>query len=173
VAAMITEWEKIRKMIGNNEIDAVVQYCRKIETKEYLIIEQKLIDELTSTENCMVRNTIAIILSDLECNKAVETIVSLIEKPENSNCRATLVYALEQLNCNGILQRIFKFLFEGNYETKGNMYSLLESKVDLMNANEFDYCVNTLNQKIAEYENSLDHLYDVKENIFKIINNKL
>lgn len=165
---MKCSWSEIKELVKLNEIDKIVEYCKKIGNDEYEIIEQKLIDELDNTKEINTRNTIAIVLSDLHSNKSINSIVSLIEKPENFNSRATLVYALQNLDCSDKIQQLFKLVFEGNYETKCNMYTLIESKMKFMKTADINYCINILKQKIEEYENNLELLYDMGENVFKL-----
>lgn len=90
---MEENWKSIEKMIKNNEIDGVVELCNKMNTHEAKNVKERLIQELRYTHEVGDRNTIAIILGDLKCDKAVDVLFELILDPQNKNCRGSLIYA--------------------------------------------------------------------------------
>ena len=122
---MEEKWNDIKKAIENNEIDHVVEICNEMSGTEKNIVEDKLIQELRCTDEVCYRNTIAIILGDLGCDKAIDVLIELILDPRNKNCRGTFIYALEGLNCEHKLVQLMHILTDGNYEVKWNMYALV------------------------------------------------
>lgn len=101
------KWDYVIELIKQNKIDEVVEYVRGLNKSEYQIIEENLISELKNTNNSCIRNSIALVLSDLKCDKSINTIISLINNPEYYNCRGTLIYALHELNCQEQIVSLF------------------------------------------------------------------
>ena len=119
--------EVIRNSIEDNAIDSIVEMCKRMEP-------WKLQQVKTDVKNH--RNTIAIVLSDLQCDEAIDVLVDLINDPQNRNCRGTFIYALQELNCEKVINSIMHVLFESNLEVKCNMYELLLKKYNSMSENE-------------------------------------
>lgn len=162
------KWDYVIELIKENKIDEVVEYVRGLNKSEYQIIEENLISELKNTNNSCIRNSIALVLSDLKCDKSINTIISLINNPEYYNCRGTLIYALHELNCQEQIVSLFNLIYEGNYETKCNMFTLIESKINLMNDKDVEFCKESLLKQIDKLRNDYELLCDMGENIFKL-----
>lgn len=117
-----------------------MDHVKKLEKNEYSVVEKNLLEELKNTKDTTIRNTIAIILSDLKCDSAIKILTSLIKEPKYYNCRGTLIYALEGLNSEKEIIKLLPFIYEGNYETKCNLYALVESKINVMSQDGYlDY----------------------------------
>ena len=105
-------------------------------------MKQKLIHELSETDDVCYRNTIAIILGDLGCDKAIDILLELILNSNNINCRGTLIYALRELNCEHKLSRLMHIIADGNYEVKWTIQELLLEKIESMNESDKSNCIN-------------------------------
>ena len=164
---MIEEhWEYMKKMVENNEISRVVEICNEIDGSEAEVVQERLIQELSYTNEVCYRNTIAIILADLKCNKAIDVLLELILDPQNENCRGTLIYALQELNCEHKLSRLMRILVDGNYEVKWNMYALLTEKRKSMSEADKLNCINILKEEKARSQKAAEFLEDILDNIF-------
>lgn len=142
-----SQWGHITSLIKNNEIDAVVELCRKMKKEEYDIITGRLIEELQSKEDKRYRNTIAIVLSDLKCDDAVETLVELIKDPKNRNCRGTFLYALENLRCETVIKDLIPILTDGNLEVRWIMCELISENIESMNESDRLECMRILREE--------------------------
>lgn len=154
------------KLIEMNSIDEIVDLCKNMDETTYITIRDRLIHELNYTENKAFRNTIAIVLSDLKCDEAIETIINLINIPQNKNCIGTLIYALQELNCEHEIKNIMHVLFVGNLEAKCNMYNLLQYKVESMSQEDKNICKNILREEKSKLEEKLIFVEDVEKSIF-------
>lgn len=160
------DFEYIKALIYSNEIDKIVTMCRQLEQQELRIVEEQLINELKSTDNGRYRNTTAIILSDLKCDRAVKVLVDLINAPQNENNRGTLIYALEGLNSQNEIKGLIHLIWDGNYEVKWSMFNLLSEKFQYMSEADQSECMNILSTKKETLEETLDLLEDLEENVF-------
>lgn len=64
-----------------------------------------LIEYLKSTENNILRNSIALTLSDIGSEEAVKPLIDMINHPKTLGVRGTLKYALKAFDCSGHLVR--------------------------------------------------------------------
>lgn len=163
---MEEKWNDIKKAIKSNEIDHVVEICNEMRGTEKDIVEDKLIQELRCTEEVCYRNTIAIILGDLGCDKAIDVLIELILDPRNKNCRGTFIYALEGLNCEHKLIQLMHILADSNYEVKWNMHTLLSEKIGVMSETDKRGCIDILKEDIDKLEEALGCMEDILYNIF-------
>ena len=163
---MDKNWAYIKNLINNNAIDEIVEICKQMETCEFQVIKNNLIQELGNTDIANHRNTIAIVLSDLKCDEAVETLVKSILDPKNRNNRGTLIYALKELKCESIIKNLIHVLFNGNFEVKWNMYDLLSKKIKYMSKSDQLECMNIIREEKERVLDELDLLEDVESNIF-------
>lgn len=159
-------WNYVKTLIENNEIDKIVEICKRMKVGELKFIKSKLIEEIQSTNDKNYRNTIAIVLGDLKCNEAVEVFVDLINNPQNKNCRGTLIYVLQELNCESVIKNIIHVLFDGNLEVECNMYNLLLEKVGYMSKKDRLECAKLLKEEKRKLEEKMELLEDVEQNIF-------
>ncbi|MDE6904964.1 MAG: HEAT repeat domain-containing protein [Lachnospiraceae bacterium] len=158
--------EVIRSLIENNAIDSIVEMCKHMEPWKLQQIKKDLIQELHDTNVKNHRNTIAIVLSDLQCDEAIDVLVDLINDPQNRNSRGTFIYALQELNCEKAIKKILHVLFDGNLEVKCNMYELLLKKFNSMSENEKLECIDIVVREKERLEEELELLEDVENKIF-------
>ncbi len=156
----------INKLIDKNAIDSIVGMCKQMQVGELQKVINDLIQELRNTNEKNHRNTIALVLSDLQCDEAIDTLVDLINDPKNKMCRGTLIYALQELNCEKVIKNIIHVLFDGNLEVKSNMYELLSKKFSGMSEDEKLECINIIAGEKERLEEEWELLEDVESNIF-------
>lgn len=163
---MKNDWDDLMKMVDKNEIDKIVEIYKEMEEKEYEYFIDKLIYEIGTTENCGHRNTIAIVLGDLGCNKAINTMIEVINMPKNRKCIGSLIYALESLDCENEVKSILHVLFDGNYEAKYNTYCLFIEKFHKMKEEDKEECKKLIEKEKEKIEETLDLIEKIEENIF-------
>lgn len=158
--------EVIRNLIEDNAIDSIVEMCRQMEPWKLQQVKKDMIQELYNTDVKNHRNTIAIVLSDLRCDEAIDALVDLINDPQNRNCRGTFIYALQELNCEKEIENIVHVLFDGNLEVRYNMYELLLKKFNSMSEKEKLECMDIVAREKERLEEEWELLEDVESNIF-------
>lgn len=156
----------IRSLIDNNAIDSIVEICRQMEIEELQRVKKDFIQELCNTDEIKHRNTIAMVLSDLQCDEAVDVLVDLINDPENKNCRGTFIYALQELNSEKVIKDLLHILFDGNLEVKCNMYDLFLKKFSSMSEDEKSECIDIIAREKKRIEEEWELLEDIEINIF-------
>lgn len=161
--------EFITKYIYNNDIDGLIEYFKSlpIEDKSNFIsylIEQLLKYKMPIEHN--QRNTVALTLSELNCDEAVSCIVKIIRNEYESKYIGTLVYSLQNLNCAEYINQIFFLLYSGNYEVRRNMFELIEQNKDKISSEDFENMKNNLTKIIKNYRDILLGLYIAKDEIF-------
>lgn len=156
----------IRSLIDKNAIDSIVEICRQMEIEELQRVKKDFIQELCNTDEIKHRNTIAMVLSDLQCDEAVDVLVDLINDPENKNCRGTFIYALQELNSEKVIKDLLHILFAGNLEVKCNMYNLLLKKFSNMSEDEKSECIDIIAREKKRIEEEWELLEDIEINIF-------
>lgn len=162
---MKNNWNHIMNLINENQIDRVVELCSQMKESEFVYYKNELIREMKYTKDKRNRNTIAIVLGDLKCNEAITTIVDLINMPQNKNCIGTLIYALQELDCEKEIKKIIHVLFDGNLESKCNMYNLLLDKVDSMSKEDRAECLSILEREECKLEEELDFIEEIKQTL--------
>ena len=159
---------KINILITENKIDDITNLALSLPKKDYDLLIEEFIQILETTTENGCRNTIAIVLGDLHCNKAIDSLFRLINDPKLVNCRGTLVYALENLNVADRLDSFIELLISGNYEVKCNSYTLFESQIANMTEEEKTIYIATLKAKILNMEESLELIYNLCTNVFNV-----
>lgn len=157
--------DEIMKLIEKNEIDSVVVLFKKMKKTQYKEMCNWLVEEMKATDDCCIRNTIAIILGDLRYNGAVDTLIQLIQNPQNANSRGTLIYALKELKCEKKLTDLIDILLNGNFETKWNIHDLILKKRKLLSKKDRKKYKKEIKKKIKALEIELGLYYDLKENL--------
>jgi len=127
-------------------------------------VKKDLIRELRNTDVKTHKNTIAVVLSDLQCDEAIDTLVDLINDPQNRNCRGTFIYALQGLNCGKVIKNLIHVLFDGNLEVKYNMYELLSEKISTMSEDDKLECMNIIAVEKNRIEQEWELLEDIEKN---------
>lgn len=157
--------DEIMKLIEKNEIDSVVVLFMKMKKTQYKEMCNWLVEEMKATDDCCIRNTIAIILGDLRYNGAVDALIQLIQNPQNANSRGTLIYALKELKCEKNLTDLIDILLNGNFETKWNMHDLILKKRKLLSKKDRKKYKKEIKKKIIALEIELGLYYDLKEKL--------
>lgn len=156
----------IQTLVDENEIDSVVTLALKMDKSEYKLLVNELIRMMESTADNTHRNTIAIILSDLQCNEAIEPLIRLINKAELANCRGTLISSLGNLDVAENLESFVDLLLYGNFEVRCNIYNLFEKQLHNMTREKKTKYTNLLRVKITNTEESLDLMYELYKDVF-------
>ena len=122
-----------------------------------------LITTLETTDDSILRNRIALLLSGIGCDMAVPTLLSLISKEELKNKRGTLIHCLAnlRLTTEQILE-VAPLLYQGNYEVQKEVCERIKKKSEHPNIVQL---LVVLQEKIQQYSNTLSIMEEVKEDL--------
>jgi hypothetical protein len=87
--------------------------------------KEELLRFFVVTKSSVVRNQIALILSDAKFNKAIPTIIDKIKEKELSSNNGSLVYALENLDVKEYFIEFVKMICELEYEPRYQAYEIV------------------------------------------------
>lgn len=163
-AHLVMESKKIIEVLKQTNYE---NFLTKINLK--CISENNLSDliaVLETTDDSILRNQIALLLSDIGCDRAVPSLLSLISKEELKNKRGTLIYCLANLSLTDeqILE-VSPLLYQGNYEVQQETYELIKKKSEQLENSSIVQLLITLQKKIQQYSNTLSIMEDVKEDL--------
>jgi len=102
--------------------------CIKSINIEHLVEDdiKELLNILKYTNNPLIWNHIALLLSDLKYDKAVPFLIKKIMSKEAYSDNGTLVYALENLDCRKYFIFIIKIICEMEYEARLGAYEIVQ-----------------------------------------------
>jgi HEAT repeat protein len=117
----------LREAVESNKMDIVESMLEDIGKNKVKEAIPLLIEYLKSTENNILRNSIALTLSDIGSEEAVEPLIDMINHPKTLGVRGTLIYALKPFDCSGHLETLVFHLITGNFEVQAEAYQLIET----------------------------------------------
>lgn len=122
---------KLKEEISENNIDAAISIIEEIGEKRLNEAVLYLIEQLQTTDNHLLRNSIAIALSDIGNQDAVEPIINVLKDLKTIGYRGTLLASLEPFNYSSHVDFLFGFLMEGNFEVSRILYNLNLKRISL------------------------------------------
>lgn len=108
----------LREAMESNNVDKVENMLEEIGRNKLKDAIPLLIEYLKSTENNILRNSIAITLSDIGDEQAVEPLLDMINHPKTLGARGTLLSALKPFDCSQHLETLIYHLIKGNFEVQ-------------------------------------------------------
>ncbi|OBY76629.1 hypothetical protein BBG47_26015 [Paenibacillus sp. KS1] len=152
---------RLEDYICDSKIEDAISLVRHIgETKDESCLEV-LLKHLTATDSNILRNEIALSLSDIGNNKAVDTLVEMLTHPKTKGSRGTLLYALEELNYIHHIATITDFIGDSSLEVSMEAFLLLEHVFDELSYEQKEKCKNILESKLKNNEN--EHIREALE----------
>lgn len=151
---------KIIQLAHENKIDEAVELIKQLDEKEEEKVLLVLIEILEETNNHLLRNTIAIILSDIGNNIAVEPIIKMLRHPKTLGYRGTLVYSLESLDYSSHLELLVKFVCEGNFEVSRQSLILIDAIKGSLTSEARNKYIQTISSKVDELEEQIEFLQE-------------
>lgn len=147
--------QKLESYIYEGNIEDAIKIVKFIgETKDeaYLIV---LIKYLKNTEDKLLRNEIAIALSDIGNNEAVDPLIEILINSKTKGSRGTLLYALENLDYIAHIGTITSFIDDTSIEVSMQSFLLFELVADKLSYDEKEECRNIIESKLKNTENEL------------------
>lgn len=150
----------LEKSIQDGKIDEAICIIDEIGKKKLKEASTFLIKELESTDNHILRDSIALALSDIECKEAVKSIVNLLNDSKTKGHRGTLLAALEPFDYSPYIDMLANFLYEDSFEVSRQSLILIESIIkDIPNEIKEKYIIE-INAKLDKLEEKIDFLTD-------------
>lgn len=145
----------IQKHLSQGDIEGAMKQVATIGQKKDTSQLSSLIDLLKSTENKDLRNEIAIALSDIGDDRAVEPLIEVITDPKTSGSRGTLLSALENLNYIVHIENIIPFIGDSSLEVSAQSFMLLEQTMDSLSDSQNLRCQQRIEIQISNNQSKL------------------
>lgn len=118
-----TDWRRQQEAFVQERMRAV----RELAAGGSTIENDILLRELAETDDPRLRNELALALSDLGEEQAVDVLIELVQQRRTQGYRGTLLYALEPLDYARHHKVLIEQLIGGGYEASEQAYTLLEN----------------------------------------------
>ncbi|KEO83128.1 HEAT repeat domain-containing protein [Tumebacillus flagellatus] len=146
------ELQELREKVELGNFKEAIEIVEKYGETKCIEATGELIVHLMETDHPRFRNAIAIALSDMGAQEAVEPLMELLEDPKTVGNRGSLLYALESFDCSKHAQKLVQFMCEGNFEVSRQSYLVLQACKDKISMHEREWCIGRLQQAIDELE---------------------
>jgi hypothetical protein len=120
------------------------------------------------TESGILRNEIALILSDYNVEEVVSLIIELLQSPKTIGYRGSLVGALEPFDYKPYSKLLLELMLNDNYEVRRRSFTLLEPILEELSESEKDHFTKSINSKIEDLEEDIEILEDVIDLLGKV-----
>ncbi|WP_203288173.1 DUF4288 domain-containing protein [Metabacillus sp. cB07] len=117
----------LRRLLESEETEKAEILLDDIGIKKELKAVPLLVEFLKNTKSARLRNSIAVALSDIGDDSALQPIIDVLNHPKTLGNRGTLLYALEPFDCSMHLDTLVYHLITGNFEVKAQSYQLIQS----------------------------------------------
>jgi hypothetical protein len=152
--------------IENDKFDEADILLKEMGSSKNIEAIPILIEYLKSTENVLLRNTIALTLSDIGNEKAVQPLIEMINDPKTLGNRGTLLYALEPFDCSGHIETLIYHLITGNFEVQAQAYQLIISIKGDISDEVLLKCIIKVKKELNEIERQHEILSETLETLY-------
>ncbi|WP_284640772.1 HEAT repeat domain-containing protein [Paenibacillus silviterrae] len=161
--------ELLREAIESNKMNTVESMLEEISELKLEEAIPLLIEFLKTTQSNVLRNSIAITLSDIGNEQAVEPLVEMINHPITLGARGTLFYALKPFDCSPHLEMLVYHLITGNFEVQFHAYELIMEKIHSgISDDVLLRCIQKVRARIDEIERQHDIHSDILEKLISL-----
>ncbi|WP_315906708.1 HEAT repeat domain-containing protein [Priestia koreensis] len=161
--------EKLKKALKEEKIDEAEGILEEVGTNKYEPAIPLLIEFLKSTDNHLLRNSIALTLSDIENEIAVEPLIEMINDPKTLGFRGSLLFALKPFDCSSHLETLIYHLLSGNFEVQMEAYQLIEENIHSdLSDDVILKCIIKVKKELDEIERKKEILSDALDLLFSL-----
>lgn len=124
---------ELLRLLASADSREIIGAAQELASRHEGTASSRLLEVLRASGDAIVRNAVALALSDLKEPRAFEAIVDLLKDDRTLKSRGTLLYALEAYDCSPILPLLVEFVIEGNFEVSREALariSEIETEVD-------------------------------------------
>ncbi|UNL83251.1 HEAT repeat domain-containing protein [Priestia koreensis] len=161
--------EKLKKALEEEKIDEAEGILEEVGTNKYEPAIPLLIEFLKSTDNHRLRNSIALTLSDIGNEIAVEPLIEMINDPKTLGFRGSLLFALKPFDCSSHLETLIYHLLSGNFEVQMESYQLIEENIHSDLSDDLILkCIIKVKKELDEIERQKEILSDALDLLFSL-----
>lgn len=148
----------LEEKINNNSFDEAINIINNIGSNKYKDAVPLLIKHLKITNNNILRNAIAIALSDIGEVEAIEPLISMIKNPKTKGDRGTLVYALGAFDYSPYIELLVDLIKGENFEVSRQSLYLIKSIIKEIPKEIRQRCALNIKNEINELQGKIDFL---------------
>src|SRR3989339_194362 len=108
--------EELKQSINDNNIEKSLKLIENIGDEKNELALPSLLEILETTDNNIIRNQVALALSDIGNSSAVDLIIKMILSPKTQRSRGTLMYSLRNLEYTDHLKLFITLLSDRSFE---------------------------------------------------------
>ena len=150
----------LEEKINKNEIDEAIHIVEQIAERKVKKTVPFLIKQLEITDNHLLRNAIAIALSDIGDEEAIEPIIMMLKNPKTKGFRGTLLAALTPFDYSQYIDILVDIICEGNFEVSRKSLILIESIRKDISVDTRKKCVTKIKSEIEKLQEKVDFLIE-------------
>ena len=105
---------------------------------------------LATTDDTIVRNGIALALSDIHDAPAGDVLVALLQSPRTAGSRGTLLYAMGAYDCAPVLPLLIACVVDGNFEESRQALALIEGIETELSEQTWSACRARMHSAMAD-----------------------
>lgn len=155
--------EELKKSISENNSEELLRLIEIIGNEKNESALPILLDLFETTDDNILRNQIALALSDIGNPIVVEPIIKMIFNPKTQKSRGTLIYSLNSFECAQYITLFIKLLSDRSLEVSREAFSLIKSNYKTVtNLNKID-CLKSIEEEIEFVNDRLELLDEVYE----------
>ncbi|MEK4428708.1 HEAT repeat domain-containing protein [Paenibacillus sp. FSL M7-0802] len=143
---------RLEEVIESGDLKEAVRIIEEIGEKLDHTFTPILLRYLATTDSVLLRNVIAITLSDLGDSEAVLPLIDLLRNPKTKGNRGTLLYALEFFDVSTHVVELVDLL-DDTFEASRQSYQLISNVQDKISEAQKDICRQIIRRKLADYKN--------------------
>ena len=148
----------LKQALKNNDVNRSIEIIEEIGENKCQEAIPLLIECLETTDNKLLRNSIAIALGDIGSTIAIKPIINALQDAKTLGARGTLLYALESFDCSPYIELLVEFLINGNFEESRQSLILIESMNSTVSPENVKRCISKLQKNIERLEDKIDFL---------------
>lgn len=156
----------LRIALENEKLSEAEIILEEISSSKNIKAIPLLIEYLKSTDNALIRNSIALTLSDIGSEEVVQPLIDVINDPKTLGYRGTLLYALEPFDCSAHIETLIYHLITGNFEVQAQSYQLIESIKGEISDEVLLKCIIKVKEELNEKERQMELLSDTVETLY-------
>ncbi|MGC8230874.1 HEAT repeat domain-containing protein [Pseudobacillus badius] len=156
----------LRAVLEKEKLDEAKILLEEIGKSKNIEAVPLLVEYLKSTENVLLRNSIALTLSDIGSEEAVQPLIEVINDAKTLGHRGTLLYALEPFDCSAHVETLVDHLINGNFEVQAQAYQLIEAINGRIPADTLFNCILKIKEELNEIERQQEILSETLDTLF-------
>lgn len=152
---------RLERVMNSGNIEEATTVISEVGRNKNEEVVPVLLKYLKITDNNILRNEIALALSDIGSPLAVEPIIEMLKDPKTLGSRGTLLYALQPFDCSSHVGLLVDYMINGNYEVRQEAKQL----IFLMNIDNADDLLKKIKNAIVDLEERVDFLSEVLDEL--------